>query len=364
MASDLEKLVGDIAAIAALPLDRARSLPPRAYRDEALFDYEMRAIHALAWHCVGHISELPKRGDRLSAEITGEPVFIVRDDGGVRAFSNLCRHRSMRLVEDCGRGGRLVCPYHGWTYDLQGQLIAAPFIDRSTLEEGDRQLPRLACTEWMGWIYVSLAAQPEPPGPSLAGLAALLEPYDPAGMTLLWRHAYALDVNWKSIAENFMESYHVSVVHPETVHRGTPTSSVTCHPGGAGYAYHTLAIRDTESGGPAGIEILACVFPTQIISLTPGTALWVNIEPVAAEKTRAVIAMAVSDPYVLEQGGDREQLAHNSWAYVDRLNNEDKAILTKLHAGLGGRHAASGRLSLLEQPIWEFIRYLAARLNP
>ena len=360
MTIELDTLVGAILDVAALPLHHARSLPPQAYRDDALFERERAAIHARAWHCVGHFSELRRDGDRLSAHIAGEPVFIVRHGDAVRAFSNICRHRNARLVESCGQGRRIVCPYHGWTYDLDGHLLGAPFIDKATLDEQDLRLPEFACEQWMGWIYVSLAAAPEPLAPSLAGLSALLDPYEPASMTLLWRHAFTLDVNWKSVAENFMESYHVSVVHPETVHRSTPTTAVKCWPGGPGYAYHTLDIRPSEGGGT---EVLACVFPTQIISVTPGVTLWVNIDPVSAGKTNATIAMAVSDAHVATRGGDREAVARESWAYVERLNSEDKTIVANVYAGLAGRHAVSGRLSPLEQPIWEFIRYLAARLS-
>ena len=114
---------------AGLPMEQSVALPPALYADEGIYRLELERIFARAWNCVGRAADFAGPGRYLAAEIAGEPVIVIGDEaGGIRAFSNICRHRGARLLEGAGDVRRIVCPYHAWTYDLTGQLKRFTFM--------------------------------------------------------------------------------------------------------------------------------------------------------------------------------------------------------------------------------------------
>ena len=125
--TDLETVLAKLRACAAQPLEQATAMPPELYSSAALYDHELKEIFAKEWLSPGRAADIPNPGDYLSFAINDQPVFSIRgDDGKIRSFSNVCLHRMMRLVDSKGSCTRLVCPYHAWTYDRSGQLLAAP----------------------------------------------------------------------------------------------------------------------------------------------------------------------------------------------------------------------------------------------
>ena len=195
------------------------SLPAWIYRDAEFFERERQAVFRTSWQVVCHTSDVPRPGDFHTFEFLGESVVVLRDENGaVRAFNNVCRHRASRLLDGprghCGR--RITCPYHAWTYALDGRLVSVPGRDAFPgLDTARHGLVPLEHEIFMGFIFVRLA-----PGlPSVREMAAPyaheIAPYRfeelvPQGRVTLRPRA----VNWKNVADNYSDGLHINVAHP------------------------------------------------------------------------------------------------------------------------------------------------------
>src|SRR5215813_5525382 len=159
-----------VARASELSYERAWSMPGAFYSDPQILALEREQIFLREWLCIGRVEELARAGDFMPMEICGEPLVIVRGfDGRIRAFSNVCRHRGALIARAKGNGTRLVCPYHNWSYDTVGHLAAAPRIGaRPDFDPAACRLPEFALTQWQGFLFVSLAADPPPLEPLLA----------------------------------------------------------------------------------------------------------------------------------------------------------------------------------------------------
>jgi phenylpropionate dioxygenase-like ring-hydroxylating dioxygenase large terminal subunit len=207
---------------AAAPADLdALSLPAWIYHDAEFFERERQAIFRHSWQVVCHLSDIPHAGDFHTFEFLGESLVAVRtEDGGVRAFHNVCRHRAARLLDGprghCGR--RITCPYHAWSYALDGRLIGVPNREAfSGLDTSRHGLATLEHEVFLGFVFVRLAGAPGLPSvremaaPYLAELAPYrMEELVPMGRVSLRPRA----VNWKNVADNFSDGLHINVAHP------------------------------------------------------------------------------------------------------------------------------------------------------
>jgi len=190
---DIPPSVAELLASAAVPFERARAMPPSAYTCPDFLRRELDAIFAREWIMLGRASSLAKPGDYVAGEIAGQPVLVVRGrDGALRAMSNVCRHRMSTLLEGKGNAPRIVCPYHAWTYDLDGSLVAAPAMERNACfrREGIA-LPPLRCEEWLGWIMVTLDRDAPPVAERLAGVHGLIEDYGLERYTETFRETFS-----------------------------------------------------------------------------------------------------------------------------------------------------------------------------
>ena len=202
--------------------DEDFSLPGWIYRDADFLRAEKRQVFATSWQIVCHLSDIPAVGDYHTLDFLGEPIVAVRTrDDGVKAFFNVCRHRASRLLDGASGHcpGRIVCPYHAWTYDLDGALVAVPhrkeFVDFATEHYG---LKPLEIEIYKGFVFVRL----QPGTPSVAEMLApyekelacyRLEELEPLGrVTLRLRQ-----VNWKNVTDNYSDAMHIAVAHPWTV---------------------------------------------------------------------------------------------------------------------------------------------------
>jgi phenylpropionate dioxygenase-like ring-hydroxylating dioxygenase large terminal subunit len=198
--------------------DEALGLPGWLYHDPEVYALEQQRIFRRSWQLVCHLNDIPRAGDWQSLAIGGESMLVIRgDDGAVRAVSNVCRHRAARLVdgvEGCAR--KLVCPYHGWAYDLDGSLSGVPGKrDYPAFDMADYGLHRFAVEVWRGFVFVRI----EGDGPSVAGMMAPYEkevaPYRFEEMRALGRVVMRpRAVNWKNIADNYSDGLHIPVAHP------------------------------------------------------------------------------------------------------------------------------------------------------
>jgi len=202
-----------------------KGLGREAYLDPERFEAEQRMIFARSWNCVGRSAELGKPGAYLTGQVAGESILVVRQrNGSLRAFRNLCRHRGARLcLEPTGALDKAIrCPYHAWTYGLDGHLIAAPNAsEMPDLDKAERSLLQVPVEEWAGYAWVRLAGEgtlAEQVEPQLQERFGSLEPfarYQLDRLAVGHRVTYDVASNWKSIVENFMECYHCASLHPE-----------------------------------------------------------------------------------------------------------------------------------------------------
>ena len=194
------------------------SLPGWIYHDREFFDLEMERVIRPSWQIVCHANEIPAAGDYRALDTLGESVIVIRGtDGEVRAFSNVCRHRAMRLVQ--GPGGcakKLVCPYHAWTYEADGRLSGVPMRgEYPALRLEDNGLVPVALEQWRGFLFVCLQPGAFPtPGEMMAPFEAEIEPYrfeamQPMGAV---RHR-PREVNWKNVGDNYSDNLHIPVAH-------------------------------------------------------------------------------------------------------------------------------------------------------
>ncbi|MGZ4985895.1 MAG: aromatic ring-hydroxylating oxygenase subunit alpha [Chthoniobacterales bacterium] len=195
----------------------ATTLPQRYFVSPEIFAEEQASIFSKQWICVGHHSQLAATGDYFVREVAGESVIVLRDQKQVvRAFYNVCRHRGTRLCENpTGHFSAIQCPYHAWTYALDGRLIGAPHMDDVPgFDKSDYSLGAVSLALWEGFIFVNLAATPTPLEEVFAPLAGKFAHWNLPQLRSARRIAYDVRANWKLIFENYSECYHCPGVHP------------------------------------------------------------------------------------------------------------------------------------------------------
>ena len=249
----LDHLLRQLGEAAARPFESAAGLPPAVYWREDVAALEQERIFRRDWACVGLAAEIPRAGDYVTFSVAGEPVFSVRDrKGEVRTFANICRHRMMRLLDGSGRAERIVCPYHAWSYDLDGRLIGAAHMKGSAgFDKTKLCLPEIRTEVWQGWIYVTLDDDAEPLRELLAPLDEVVARYGMADYLPVVRQDHVWQTNWKLLTENFMEGYHLPVAHKATVGAWFPVGeSRFPEEIFETFAYQTFSKSETARYGP------------------------------------------------------------------------------------------------------------------
>jgi Rieske 2Fe-2S family protein len=194
-------------------------LPREYYVSDEVFEREVDRIFLRQWLYAGHLSELSSRGDFRRYDIAGESVVLVRGDGDtVHGFFNVCRHRGYAFCEQqAGNARRFVCPYHRWTYDVDGSLVAAPSLrDGDVIDYADWGLHPVHVGVWHGLVFMCLSREePEPIADVLERVAPELALAQPERLKVAAEEAYAVEANWKLMLENYLECYHCPGSHPE-----------------------------------------------------------------------------------------------------------------------------------------------------
>ena len=371
----LAPAVADLIANVSVPFAQARAMPPGVYTSQAFLAHEVADVFAKEWVSVGRASSLAKPGDYLTYELAGQPILVIRDgDNKLRAMSNVCLHRMSTLLEGTGNKRQIVCPYHAWTYGLDGTLRAAPAM---TLNESfcreHYKLPAVRCEEWLGWIMVTLNPEALPVAQSLAGVQALIDDFGMEHYVETFRETDVWNTNWKILAENFMESYHLPVCHAGTIGGLSKLEEMDCPPGLAAFNYHTILKDDRLKialahpnntrmvGDRRRTTFLLAVYPSLLVTLTPGYFWYLSLHPKGVNQVHIIFGGGMSPDFV----NDPDSRLHFAQlkTLLDKVNVEDRGCTEKVFRGVSAGAAKAGHLSHLERPNYDFAQWLAAKVG-
>ena len=222
-------VTGDfIASLASSAIDLADSqtLPPECYTSAEFYAFEQEALYHREWLCVGRESWVAKPGDYFTTRTVGEPIIVARTlDGEIAAMTAVCQHRAMLVTEGAGTTRGFVCPYHHWTYGLDGALVGAPAMNRTcNFDKAQWGLPRFAVEVWNGFVFINFDRDAAPLAPRLTAVAEAISGYDLAGAQGPRPDPAAhLPWNWKVMFENNNDGYHASRLHQGPLHDFVPS---------------------------------------------------------------------------------------------------------------------------------------------
>ncbi len=365
----------DVAAVRR-PVDRASLLPARVFHDPEVFAYEQQAWFARSWICVGREEDAAAPGEYFVASVASESLVVVRGrDDVLRAFHNVCRHRgSLIVTEPQGRLVRFQCPYHAWTYELDGALRRAGHTDALVdFEPDENGLHSASLATWQGFVFVAV----EPAGALMDQLADLPQHVERFGIGELRRARsieYEVHANWKVIAENYSECYHCPGVHPQ-LNRLTPydhgRNLESDGPWAGGWMELTsdadTMSTDGDSHGRPPLPGLTqedlrrihyfVLWPNLLLSLHPDYVMTHRVEPIAADRSRVVCEWLFHPDTMALPDFDPSD-AVDFW---DLTNRQDWNVCELQQAGTRSRAYVPGRYSLMEDMVHAFDLMVADR---
>jgi choline monooxygenase len=359
------------------PLLEASGLPPSCYHDPAFYRAELEQLFGRGWHIVGRVDQIPMPGDYLAAAIGEAGIVAVRDqDGAVRIFANACRHRGMPLVA-AGTGNLRAfrCPYHSWTYGLDGALKGAGGMEEARgFRVEDFPLQPVRSGEWGGFLFASLDEAAPPLSDWLGDLPERLAHYHFEDMVATRVTSYTVDCNWKLWVENFMEGYHIATVHRRTISK-QKVVNMPEDPGPGQYVsiYErhegTRALLQGDAGFPP-IETLAgdsaagsrflLIYPVSMLAIA-NDAMWSLVcNPLGPER------MEVTATYCFPKSRldrpDFADIAERYYRRVDITLPEDNDVCALQQAGLRSPLARPGRFSHKEKIVHALDNWIIDRV--
>ena len=324
------------------------SLHADAYTGPRWFAFEQQAVFSRSWQWVCHIEKLGEPGSYVTAEIAGNPICVVRDrEGTLRAYYNVCKHRAHELLKGEGRTNLILCPYHAWSYNLQGQLVRAPHSE--SLEGFDVSgicLDRIQVEAFCGFVYVNLDGE----APSLAersgGLGAEIKHWAPDVEKLTFAHRLTYDIksNWKNVVDNFLECYHCPVAHKDfctlvdmDTYKVTTHGIYSSHMAEAGKAANAAY---SVEGATVKDHAVWFLWPNTCLMRYPGRGNFIvmHIIPVDVDRTFETYDFFFEDAEPNE--AEREAIR-----YIDDvLQVEDINLVESVQRGMGTPAFSQGRI--------------------
>lgn len=340
------------------PLERAETIPSAWYTGEEMLNLEYSAVFRKIWQFVGRSAELVEVGAHIVATVGKEPVIIVRGkDDTIRAFYNVCRHRGGPLATQNGCSKMLQCKYHGWTYQLDGMLRGVPDFDRVELfDKKDYGLKEVRLEEWEGMLFVALDEPDVTLEEMLSGVRARVKTIDLASLKFYKRIVYEVDCNWKAYVDNYLEGYHVPLVHPELFRiydfnqYKTDTFdwySLQHSPLRADEMLYSKRVKE----GVTPEALYYFIYPNLMLNILPGRMQTNLVQPISANKCRVVF------DYYYEDIESADALLHieEDLRFSDEVQAEDIEICELVQRGLNSSAYDRGRFSVKrENAVYHF----------
>lgn len=327
------------------------TLPRQYYISEQIFREETQSIFYERWVCVGRVEQIPNPGDYFVQQVGTESLIMVRTrNGEIRAHYNVCRHRGARLCSSSEGHLResIQCPYHAWTYSLDGKLIGAPHMSEvSDFKKEDYPLHSAHLHTWEGFIFVSLAAKRPPLDDILPTLSEKFETWHMSKLASAHRIEYEVQANWKLLIENYSECYHCPLVHPALnklshYESGENDFHAGSFLGGYMELNHDSMTLDgatcaTTLGDVAGEDLSRVyyytLFPNLLLSLHPDYVMFHTAWPLAPDRTR-IVCEWLFEPKVMAQPGFDPSGAVKFW---DMTNRQDWHVCEITQQGVSSR---------------------------
>jgi phenylpropionate dioxygenase-like ring-hydroxylating dioxygenase large terminal subunit len=362
-------------AKARLPVLDAETLPPWCYTSPRFYEREVERVFKTSWNFIGREDELPKPGAYAAYDLVGEPILVVRDRAGkLRAFANSCRHRGTRLLDGTGNCRGIVCPYHGWAYGLNGDLLGAAGMEETHgFEKRDYGLRPVRLGIWDGYIFVNFDASAMGLREYLGDLPDRLASYNLADMVCARRLEYDLACNWKIYLENAMEDYHTPYVHRQSIgaQHTVPEESRGAWGGIHMAAEKTIAVLaediaqafpwiPTLKGKPAEGTYFLTIYPSTFFALTQDCMWWLQQFPQGPARTKVVVGSCFPRSTVAR--ADFSEKAAYYYRRWDKSLPEDNAISERQQAGLLSSLASPGRLSVREPMVRDIGNWILDRV--
>ena len=341
------------------PLEIAETIPSSWYTSEDLLTLELDGIFTTNWQYVGHQSQVRTIGDHFIAEVGGEPSIVVcGKDEELRAFFNVCRHRGGPIAVRAGCSAMLTCKYHGWTYALDGSLRGVPDFDRVELfDKTDFGLVPIAVASWQGLIFVNLDSLAAPLPSFMDGVAKRIAPVDLARYQYHSRETFELQCNWKVYVDNYLEGYHVPLVHPELMKMYDFNAYATETFDWYSLQHCPLSGEENIYSSGEGEALYFHLFPNLMLNILPNRLQTNLVLPNGAERT------IVHFDYFYAEGVS-ESLISNDLIFSDFVQKEDIEICELVQRGLRSRAYDKGRFSVKrENAVHHFQSQLKSQLR-
>lgn len=352
----------------------ARTLPAAYYVDPAYFAREMERLFARMWLCAGRTEQIDVPGRFFLREVLGEPVIITSSAAArINAFYNVCRHRGTRLCTDLTGtfAGRIQCPYHAWTYSLDGDLLGAPHMEEvPQFSKGDFPLHRLAADQWDGHIFIHLDPHAPPLLQQLGELPAKFRSWQMQTLRLGRRITYEIKANWKLVVQNYNECLHCPNLHPALNKLShylsgenepcSPTymgGRMDLRPGAATMSIDGSCRRQPLPGLSRQDQrrvYYYAVFPNLLLSLHPDYMMTHTLWPIAPDRTMAICEWHFQ-PEELARAGFDPADAVDFW---DLTNRQDWQVCELSQAGISSRAYQPGPYSNREDLLFAFDRMI------
>jgi glycine betaine catabolism A len=340
----------------------ARTLPREYYTSDDIFAAEQETIFGRLWNAAGRASQLARPGDYLVRTVAGESIVIVRGrDEVIRAFFNVCRHRGTRLCVD--EGGRFAdsirCPYHAWTYAIDGRLIGAPHMqDVEGFDPGDYPLHMAAVAESDGFLFLNLAREPASFPGWFAALKTRFERFDLAALRTAHRATYEVRANWKLVFQNYSECLHCPVIHPELSRRipyQSAANDLTDGPFLGGYmelaaGHDSVTVSGRSCAPPISSRMndddrrrayYYSLMPNLLLSIHPDYVNYYLLTPLGVDRTR------VDSEWLFNSGaeGASRMRPDDAVSFWDLVNRQDWDIVERSQLGIASRRYEPGPYS-------------------
>ncbi|MCL7968169.1 MAG: aromatic ring-hydroxylating dioxygenase subunit alpha [marine benthic group bacterium] len=324
-------------------LARAETVPSAWFTESRFELLDRAAVIGTTWQYVGHVARIELPGSWLVADVAGEPIVVVRDlEGDVRAFYNVCRHRGGPLASADGCGRVLKCGYHGWTYQLDGRLRGVPHWNLVELfDREDYGLVPIRVSDWQGLLFVNLDADAPPLEDVFGGIAERIAPIRLEDLEFHGRVDYEVKANWKVYVENYLEGYHIPIVHPELM-KLYDFSSYETELSEHWSLQHSPLTEEEHIYGAGGRAWYYCVFPNFMLNILPGRLQTNRVVPTGPESCRVEFEYFYADP---ESERTRERIAADL-SFADLVQDEDIEICEQVQRGLASRGYDRGRFSV------------------